>query len=225
MAHLPFASAPYVVGNSAPAPAHPTSRPRNRCARSCRTTGSMPNTSTSSSRPRPRRSRSSPASSSICCARRPTMASCGCAGRRASIASTGPSGRIEFLYKCVGRGTNGLAKLKPGDDLNMVGPLGVGFTRTGLEEHRRARARRRPRHHGADLAARRRAASASPRSCARAARIRDGRRPVRQGRRGDQRARHRRHSAVENVETILERLIAEQKPTRSTPAAPTAYCN
>ncbi len=36
-------------------------------------------------------------------------------------------GRIEFLYKCVGRGTNGLATLKPGDKLNMVGPLGVGF--------------------------------------------------------------------------------------------------
>ena len=37
-------------------------------------------------------------------------------------------GRIEFLYKCVGRGTHGLATLKHGDDLNMVGPLGVGFT-------------------------------------------------------------------------------------------------
>src|SRR5215472_16571888 len=37
-------------------------------------------------------------------------------------------GRIEFLYKCVGRGTYGLATLKRGDDLNMVGPLGVGFT-------------------------------------------------------------------------------------------------
>jgi dihydroorotate dehydrogenase electron transfer subunit len=37
-------------------------------------------------------------------------------------------GRIEFLYKCVGRGTYGLATLKHGDDLNMVGPLGVGFT-------------------------------------------------------------------------------------------------
>jgi dihydroorotate dehydrogenase electron transfer subunit len=36
-------------------------------------------------------------------------------------------GRIEFLYKCVGRGTNGLATLEKGDDLNMVGPLGVGF--------------------------------------------------------------------------------------------------
>jgi dihydroorotate dehydrogenase electron transfer subunit len=38
------------------------------------------------------------------------------------------AGRIEFLYKCVGRGTNGLATLMPGDKLNMVGPLGVGFT-------------------------------------------------------------------------------------------------
>ena len=38
-----------------------------------------------------------------------------------------PTGRIEFLYKCVGRGTRGLATLRKGDDLNMVGPLGVGF--------------------------------------------------------------------------------------------------
>ena len=37
------------------------------------------------------------------------------------------SGRLEFLYKVVGRGTKGLATLKPGDELNMVGPLGVGF--------------------------------------------------------------------------------------------------
>jgi dihydroorotate dehydrogenase electron transfer subunit len=36
-------------------------------------------------------------------------------------------GRIEFLYKCVGRGTRGLAMLRPGDGLNMVGPLGIGF--------------------------------------------------------------------------------------------------
>jgi dihydroorotate dehydrogenase electron transfer subunit len=36
-------------------------------------------------------------------------------------------GRIEFLYKCVGRGTRGLATLEPGGQLNMVGPLGIGF--------------------------------------------------------------------------------------------------
>src|SRR5262249_2661949 len=39
-----------------------------------------------------------------------------------------PQERLEFLYKCVGRGTNGLATLKRGDDLNMAGPLGVGFS-------------------------------------------------------------------------------------------------
>ena len=37
------------------------------------------------------------------------------------------SGRLEFLYKVVGRGTQGLATLEPGDNLSMVGPLGVGF--------------------------------------------------------------------------------------------------
>jgi dihydroorotate dehydrogenase electron transfer subunit len=36
--------------------------------------------------------------------------------------------RIEFLYKCVGRGTYGLATLERGNALNMVGPLGVGFS-------------------------------------------------------------------------------------------------
>jgi dihydroorotate dehydrogenase electron transfer subunit len=38
------------------------------------------------------------------------------------------NGRIKFLYKCVGRGTLGLATLAPGETLNMVGPLGVGFS-------------------------------------------------------------------------------------------------
>jgi dihydroorotate dehydrogenase electron transfer subunit len=38
------------------------------------------------------------------------------------------SGRLEFLYRVVGRGTQGLATLKPGDMLDMVGPLGRGFT-------------------------------------------------------------------------------------------------
>jgi dihydroorotate dehydrogenase electron transfer subunit len=38
------------------------------------------------------------------------------------------SGNIEFLYKCAGRGTRGMATLKPGDDCNIVGPLGIGFS-------------------------------------------------------------------------------------------------
>lgn len=36
--------------------------------------------------------------------------------------------RIEFLYKCLGVGTQGMATLKSGDTFNIMGPLGVGFT-------------------------------------------------------------------------------------------------
>ena len=36
--------------------------------------------------------------------------------------------RIAFLYKITGPGTRGLAGLRPGDTLNVVGPLGRGFT-------------------------------------------------------------------------------------------------
>jgi dihydroorotate dehydrogenase electron transfer subunit len=37
-------------------------------------------------------------------------------------------GRVEFLYKATGAGTRGLSTLKSGDSLDIVGPLGVGFT-------------------------------------------------------------------------------------------------
>lgn len=37
-------------------------------------------------------------------------------------------GRLEFLYKCVGRGTRGMATFIPGQACNLVGPLGVGFS-------------------------------------------------------------------------------------------------
>lgn len=37
------------------------------------------------------------------------------------------AGRLEFLYKCEGRGTQGMAMLTPGGELNIAGPLGVGF--------------------------------------------------------------------------------------------------
>jgi dihydroorotate dehydrogenase electron transfer subunit len=39
-----------------------------------------------------------------------------------------PNGRIEFLYKVEGRGTRGMAMLEPGDEFNAAGPLGHGFT-------------------------------------------------------------------------------------------------
>lgn len=35
--------------------------------------------------------------------------------------------RLEFLYKCEGRGTRGMGLLEPGDEFNITGPLGVGF--------------------------------------------------------------------------------------------------
>jgi len=35
--------------------------------------------------------------------------------------------QIEFLYKVEGRGTRGMALLRPGDEFNVAGPLGRGF--------------------------------------------------------------------------------------------------
>jgi dihydroorotate dehydrogenase electron transfer subunit len=35
--------------------------------------------------------------------------------------------QVEFLYKVAGAGTRGLASLKPGDWLDIMGPLGAGF--------------------------------------------------------------------------------------------------
>lgn len=37
------------------------------------------------------------------------------------------AGQLAFLYKAEGRGTRGMAMLNPGDDFNIAGPLGVGF--------------------------------------------------------------------------------------------------
>jgi dihydroorotate dehydrogenase electron transfer subunit len=36
--------------------------------------------------------------------------------------------QVEFLYKIEGRGTRAMAILEPGDDFNIAGPLGHGFT-------------------------------------------------------------------------------------------------
>jgi dihydroorotate dehydrogenase electron transfer subunit len=38
-----------------------------------------------------------------------------------------PAGQVEFLYKVEGRGTQGISLLQPGDEFNIAGPLGVGF--------------------------------------------------------------------------------------------------
>jgi len=52
--------------------------------------------------------------------------------RPMSIYSTNPEiGGVEFLYKVTGAGTRGLATLKSGDRLNILGPLGAGFALNG----------------------------------------------------------------------------------------------
>lgn len=38
------------------------------------------------------------------------------------------NGQLQFLYKVLGRGTAGLATLEPGEEFNIAGPLGNGFT-------------------------------------------------------------------------------------------------
>ncbi|NQU71596.1 MAG: dihydroorotate dehydrogenase electron transfer subunit [Rhodospirillales bacterium] len=37
------------------------------------------------------------------------------------------AGHLQFLYKCEGRGTQGMALLEPGDEFNIAGPFGIGF--------------------------------------------------------------------------------------------------
>ena len=39
-----------------------------------------------------------------------------------------PGGRLEFLYKGEGRGTLGMSMLEPGGEFNIAGPLGIGFS-------------------------------------------------------------------------------------------------
>jgi len=44
-------------------------------------------------------------------------------------------GRLEFLYKIVGAGTTTLSRLGDGDGLNILGPLGRGFSRDQTHRH------------------------------------------------------------------------------------------
>ena len=147
MAHQPFASAPLRRRRKrarAVAAAH--SGGGIACARSCPTTGSTPSTSTSSSTPRPRRWRSSPASSSTCCARRRTTASCGCAGRRASTASIAPGPhRVSLQMRRPRHLWAGDAQARRRPQHGRAAGRRL-HRRSRLEERRRARPRRRPRH-------------------------------------------------------------------------------
>lgn len=45
------------------------------------------------------------------------------------------TGTVEFLYKVAGAGTRGLATLGPGDTVDIMGPLGVGFRLDPAHRH------------------------------------------------------------------------------------------
>lgn len=51
-----------------------------------------------------------------------------------SIHSRGADGSISLLFKAVGRGTALLAKARPGDTLDLLGPFGRGFDLSAAEK-------------------------------------------------------------------------------------------
>jgi dihydroorotate dehydrogenase electron transfer subunit len=55
--------------------------------------------------------------------------------RAFSFARVRPDGTLDFMLEAIGPGTERLAELEPGDGLNLVGPLGIGFD---LDTDRRA---------------------------------------------------------------------------------------
>lgn len=51
----------------------------------------------------------------------------GCVLRRPFSVFQARAGRISILYKSVGKGTQAMTRLRPGDAVSLVGPLGNGF--------------------------------------------------------------------------------------------------
>jgi NAD(P)H-flavin reductase len=49
--------------------------------------------------------------------------------RAFSHARVHPDGRLDFLLEAVGPGTERLASVVPGEELHLVGPLGIGFAK------------------------------------------------------------------------------------------------
>ena len=215
MAHRPFASAPYIVGRSAPAPAE---------AHIPAEESLCPVVShdwvNAEYKHLDRRGVAQGADGQA----RPVLQSAlPVARRRRAVAAAAaerlshrpaPSGRIEFLYKCVGRGTYGLATLKRGDDLNMVGPLGVGFTVDPGWKHIVVLGR------GVGLATLAPISQLAGEHGIGVTAILSARSPefvmagdlFAQGRRRHQRARHRRHAARSRTSRrSSQRLIAQRK--------------
>src|SRR4051812_44997266 len=128
MAHRPFASAPYVVGKSAPAPAeHHIPAEESLCPiLSHDWVNSEYKHLVVEASPKALAVKPGQFFNLLCPS--PDVGELWLRRPQSVYRIDRERGRLEFLYKCVGRGTNGLAMLPPGGELNMVGPLGVGYS-------------------------------------------------------------------------------------------------
>src|SRR6476469_10684296 len=128
MAHRPFASAPYVVGKSAPAPAeHHIPAEESLCpVVSHDWVNSEYKHLVVDASPKALAVKPGQFFNLLCPS--PYAGELWLRRPQSLYRIDSQNRRVEFLYKCVGRGTYGLATLEVGDELNMVGPLGVGFT-------------------------------------------------------------------------------------------------
>jgi len=128
MAHRPFASAPYVVGKSAPAPAgQHIPAEESLCPVVSHTwINSESKHLVVDASPKALAVKPGQFFNLLCPS--PDAGELWLRRPQSVYRIDRENDRLEFLYKCVGRGTFGLATLDVGDELNMVGPLGVGFT-------------------------------------------------------------------------------------------------
>ncbi|MGA7488108.1 MAG: dihydroorotate dehydrogenase electron transfer subunit, partial [Xanthobacteraceae bacterium] len=128
MAHRPFASAPYIVGKSAPAPAEPSIPAEEALCPVVSHEWVNPEYKHLIVDASPKALAVKPGQFFNLLCPSPDEGELWLRRPQSVYRIDRAKGRIEFLYKCVGRGTYGLARLERGDDLNMVGPLGVGFS-------------------------------------------------------------------------------------------------
>ncbi|MEJ2268842.1 MAG: FAD-binding oxidoreductase [Desulfobulbaceae bacterium] len=52
-----------------------------------------------------------------------------------SIHQVAEGGLVQILIKVIGKGTQAIASLKPGQNMDVLGPLGRGFVHNTMQEH------------------------------------------------------------------------------------------
>src|SRR3982074_1554068 len=125
LAHHPFASSPYVVGNSTPPPGEPHLPAEESLAPVVSHHWVNPEYKHLVVDASPRALAVKPGQFFNLLCPSPDEGELWLRRPQSVYRIDRDNGRLEFLYKCVGRGTLGLATLEPGNTLNMVGPLGV----------------------------------------------------------------------------------------------------